>query len=145
MPGRRRPDLLESGVLVSYFDHLSDRACNPIEAVDGRGDGYLAVVGESFHRRQIGALTDGALGEVRAQLFLVREPANHYDPNCIAVRSAGGAVIGHLSRQNARRFAHALDRIGRPVMVDALIRRDSLDHDWNVVLRVDYGVLSGHR
>lgn len=128
---------------MSYFDHLSDRAPNPIGAVDGRGEGYMAIVGESFHRRQLAAVTDGVIGSVGAQLLLVRDPTNHYDPNCIAVQSLGGAVLGHLSRANARRFAHAFDRLGRPVLVDAEIRHDALDHDCNVVLRVNYDVLSG--
>lgn len=130
---------------MSYFDHLSDRHVNPVDAVDGRGSAYLAVVGESFYRRALGALSDGHLGTTFTQAMLVREPANHYDPNCIAVVSLDSRVLGHLSRQNARRFSHALDRLGRPVLVDAEIRRDSLDHDYNLVLRVDYAVLSGHR
>ncbi|MBJ7472885.1 MAG: hypothetical protein JHD16_16380 [Solirubrobacteraceae bacterium] len=130
---------------MSYFDHLSDRSVNPIDAVDGRGRSYLAVVGESFYRRNIAALADGHLGTTHTQALLVREPANHYDPNCIAVCSPQSKLLGHLSRANARRFSHALDRLGRPVLVDAEIRRDTLDHDYNVVLRVDYGVLSGRR
>lgn len=130
---------------MSYFDHLDDRTVNPIGAVDGRGTAYMAVVGESFHRRQLAHATDGAVGIVRMQVLLVREPGNHYDPNCVAVQTMHGAVLGHLSRPNARRFSHALDRMGRPVLVDAEVRRDSIDHDWNVVLRVNYDVLSGHR
>jgi len=118
---------------------------DPLDAVDGRGDGYLAVVGESFHRHQLAVLTDNVVGTVETRALLVRDPANHYDPNCIAVLSLHGAELGHLSRENAHRFAPAFDRHGRPVLVDALIRRDSVDHDWNVVLRVDYGVLSGRR
>ncbi len=130
---------------MGYFEHLSDRTVNPISAVDGRGTGYMAVVGESFHRHQLGALTDGIVGSVERQVLLVREPQNHYDPNCIAVQSLNGAVLGHLSRPNARRFAHAFDRLGRPVLVNAEIRRQAIDHDWNVVLRVNYDVLSGRR
>lgn len=130
---------------MSYFDHLSDRTANPIEAVDGRGDSWLGVVGASFHRRQIGALTDGVVGTVERQVMLVREPSNHYDPNCIGVHALTGAVLGHLSRENARRFARSMDRRGRPILVDAVMRRAAIDHDWNVVLRVDYDVLAGRR
>ncbi len=130
---------------MSYFDHLRDRTLNPISTVDGRGTGYLAIVGESFHRRQLASITDGRLGETRVQALLVRDPRNHYDPNCIAVYSLGGGLMGHLSRANARRFSRPLDRLGRPVLVDAVIHHDALDRDFNVVLRVDYDLLSGRR
>lgn len=110
-------------------------------AVDVRGDGHMAVVGESFYRPAFDRLTGGGTGDWTVRLVLVREPGNPHDANCVRVQTINGDLLGHLSRENAARFAEGLDAHGGVALTEGLIRRRQPDHDWNVVLRVDYAVL----
>ena len=122
---------------------VSRPAARTISAIDARGEEYMAVKGESFYEREFIAQTGGGVGEWSLQLLLVRDPGNRHDANCIRVQTPEGRQLGNLSRENAERFADNLDDLGGVALVDGVIRRRQLDHNWNVVLRVDYGVLEG--
>lgn len=46
----------------------------------------------------------------RSKLKLVREPANEFDPNAIAVLSERGKILGYVNKGNAARMAKLLDK-----------------------------------
>ncbi len=68
------------------------------------GDFYTKIVGVSFEGRQdkVTGLLPGA------PLELVREPANTFDPNAVAVRY-GALALGYIRREIARRIAPNID------------------------------------
>lgn len=71
-----------------------------------RGIYSFSVRGTSYHER---AERQGDLSPGR-QLRLVREPANEFDPNAIAVHAwLGRAPVGYVNKLNAKRLAPVMD------------------------------------
>lgn len=98
---------------------------NTFEVWGQRGWHNFNVVGESFHSREIRALMRGVgnnAEEVTVPVRLIREPTNRHDPNAIAVHSRTGA-LGHLSRDDAARYAAPLDRLRAEGLVAATTAR----------------------
>jgi len=93
------------GVDVSTFEYFVPNATWP----------NLEVAGESQYeapiRALLGRLTKDQDAELQTEGSLVAEPDNPYDPNAVSVR-IGGAVVGYLTREDARAFAPALHRLG---------------------------------
>lgn len=112
------------------------------QSVDVHGQDFLSVVGESFHRDELDAITGGGVGEHRLWAFLLREPQNPHDPNAIAV-VVKERIVGHLSADRAMRTAPWLDSVGGRAHCPAQIRRADPSHNWNVVLEVNFDVLDG--
>ena len=93
----------------------------------------LEVVGESFYQDHLRAITgyrppeEHVDEEIRA--ILVAEDHNPYDPNAIAVwikdPQAGYLQVGHLSREDARRYRPGLlaqqQERGRPIALAGVI------------------------
>lgn len=77
----------------------------------------LGIVGESFHQDELMPLRISQRGrpfEVR----LVPEPENPYDANAVAIQVAkSGALIGHLSREEAARYQPHLLRLAAAGLV----------------------------
>lgn len=80
------------------------------------GDGYCAVVGESFYQKALRATslrcTTSADGRPSFTAVLVAEPNNPYDSNAIAVYSPAGKV-GHLSREDALLYQGVVTEVAR--------------------------------
>lgn len=72
------------------------------------------VVGESNYSREIYGLMPSEFDpdgdEVNVNVVLSREPNNKYDRNAVAIRAATG-TIGYLPREDAARYAPALDAL----------------------------------
>lgn len=79
------------------------------------------LVGSNFYH---GGLAVKAALKHGDDLLLVREPANQYDPNAIAVY----AKIGHIDRTNAAIFSNVFDN-------------DRIELDKGKVLRHDDGTI----
>jgi hypothetical protein len=94
----RKPDAqLNQGVTADLYD----------------GQETLEVVGESFHQDALWEIVGGLRAEpVRfdAQAVLVPEPDNPHDVSAIQVR-IGGALVGHLSRNDAAVYLPGLERL----------------------------------
>lgn len=92
--------------------HETDATQAVVFEVWGRGWPNTEVVGESYHLREIKALlprrpnADGE--ELMVPVTLVHNPDNPHDRNAVEVRAATG-LLGHLSRDDAARYAPALD------------------------------------
>lgn len=74
------------------------------------------IVGESHHQEALadiagGYTTDGA--RVQATATLVLESKNRYDPEAVAIH-INSKKVGHLSRENARRYRARLSELGTP-------------------------------
>jgi hypothetical protein len=108
--------------------------------VNAWGDGWMAVVGESFHLEALDRVTGGGVGEHERTAQLVREPDNVHDCNAIKV-VVEGEHVGYLSRENAERFRGGLDAAGGRATCGAVIRREDESRPWSVVLQVDYATL----
>jgi hypothetical protein len=87
-----------------------------LELLELCGDGYLAVVGESFYqdalRRTAAICNPGQEGRPSFQAIVIREPNNPHDSNAIAVYSAHGQ-LGHLSRDDAIEYLGVLAEVTR--------------------------------
>jgi HIRAN domain len=87
-----------------------------LSCVELCGDGYCAVVGESFYQEALRATsrlcTTGADGRSTFTAVLVAEPDNPYDANAIAVYSPAGKV-GHLSRDDAFLYQEVITEVAR--------------------------------
>lgn len=75
------------------------------ELPDIEGRYTMHIEGETLWGRQdtIKALSVGQ------PLNLRREPENPYDCNAIAIETTGGAMVGYLSRKNARWVSRVID------------------------------------
>ncbi len=104
------------------------------------GDNYMAVRGESFHRRALNrAMAPKKTGRTVFPMIVLRpEPTNTRDPNAVQVL-LGDDLIGYVPSDAAADFAEAF--AGGDLYCSAEIRRQDPKRDWNVVLRVDYGRL----
>lgn len=79
-----------------------------------RGWCNLDVVGESHYTQELRALLPKKLSsegaEVTVPVTVVHDPGNKYDKNAVEIRASSG-VIGFLGREDAARYAPALDAI----------------------------------
>lgn len=86
-----------------------------VTVLDG-GTVGLEVVGESYYQDNIGALVKEFGRAIIA--VLTHEPHNEYDSNAIAVM-VGGLKVGHLGRDDARRYVPGLKALekaeGQPI------------------------------
>ena len=92
-----------------------DRVDPPAGAVLLAGDGLVEVVGESYNRDAIAAVTGGRHADgvtLRVWAVLDARDDNPHDPNAIAVL-VHGRHTGYLSREDARRFRPILEAIRR--------------------------------
>ena len=111
-------------------------AASPYEIWGQRGWANVNVVGESFHINAIRAMfgsgrlaTDGT--ELVTQVRLVHNSANPKDRNAIEVHGASG-LLGYLSREDAARYAPALDGLQQRGLVAITGARvwGQDDQDW---------------
>jgi very-short-patch-repair endonuclease len=122
-----------------------------LEATLVEGDDDLEVVGESHYQDNLWRLVGGRCrpgAQVRCEIhaLLVAEDNNPYDPNAIAVW-VEGLIVGHLSRQDARRYRPGLlalqERYGKPVALAGVIAGGGTQSDGpgslGVFLRHDLG------
>lgn len=91
-------------MLVSTHVYVIPNATWPNYEVAGESE-YEAAI-----RALLGRLVKDQDTELQTEAALVAEPDNPYDPNAISVR-IGGAVVGYLSRADARAFAPILHRL----------------------------------
>lgn len=92
----------------------------------GQGWPNADIVGESNYGREIHGLLPRRLSasgtEVTVDVVLVREPTNRHDRNAVAVRASTG-IVGYLPREEAARYAAALDLLaGRGMCAQARAR-----------------------
>ena len=84
---------------------------NPVMLISCDGAFEMEVKAESHYQDAIGACVSRTVVEQTSNdacrcefsLRLVREPANPYDTNAIAVKSTDGRTLGHLAREEAAR------------------------------------------
>lgn len=124
----------------------ASRPAAPVVAPSGRfelwgqtGAYGVDVVGESFYADHLRRLVAGQQSPYFVPAMLVRQPANPHDANAVAV-VAGGAQVGHLSRQDAAAYAPVLDALaarGVAGTVDALISWWDDDEDISPGVRLD--------
>lgn len=94
--------------------------------LDGTGD--LEVVGESYYQENLWRLVGPRRPDERvraeASAVLVAEYGNPYDPNAVAIW-VQRLIVGHLSRENARRYRTGLLRLqehyGQPIALNGVI------------------------
>lgn len=93
--------------------------------VSAEGRNTVQVVGESHYQDALDSVCGGKTedGHNRScHAVLVRDPRNQYDGNAIGIQIEGRPV-GHLSREDAARYAPVFDQAKCPaVAVDAVIR-----------------------
>ena len=63
----------------------------------------IEIVGESHYQTAIARCRTGE------RVLLIRQPDNPYDKNAVAVTRTDGAILGYISRDEARGFAKLLD------------------------------------
>lgn len=74
------------------------------------GDYEFPIVGESFYQPAIAKIVESRPGDWRSETFeamLVPDNNNEYDKLAVRV-DIEGATVGHLSRENARKFRRRL-------------------------------------
>jgi hypothetical protein len=105
----------------------------PIQDVSG--EDRLRVTGAPHYQDELAAASgpkrSGGV-EDRRVFALVAEPDNPHDPQAIAVRLEGGATIGYLPREEARRYARLLDAVaarGRRPVTDGVVLGGDADRD----------------
>ena len=94
--------------------------------LDGTED--LEVVGESYYQENLWRLVGPHRPDERvrseASAVLVAEYGNPYDPNAVAIW-VQRLIVGHLSRENARRYRPGLLRLqehyGQPIALNGVI------------------------
>lgn len=109
----------------------------------------LEVVGESYYQSNIDALAQRLGREIVA--VLKHEPQNQYDPNAIAVM-IGGIKVGHLSRDDAKRYLPGLKALekaeGQPIALRGRIVGGGSDRPsfgvWLSHDPADFGLASVH-
>ena len=138
---RRKPRAVKPGIVTRYVGSGDDssrreRAVRTQEEVQPAllvGDEDLQVVGESFYQDNLRHLTGypppEKYVEKEIHAALAAEKNNPYDPNAIAVwikdPQAGYLQVGHLSREDARRYRPGLlaqqQERGRPIALAGVI------------------------
>lgn len=99
---------------MGLFNTRRTSAGSTLEVWGQRGWAGVDVVGESHYTRELQALLpkplppDGA--EALVPVTVVHDPSNKYDSNAVEIRASSG-VIGFLAREDAKRYAPALDAI----------------------------------
>lgn len=91
----------------------------PSTTVKLTGGRVVHAVGEMQYQKALericgGRCEDGWQMPVTAHLL--REPKNKYDANAVRVM-VGEALVGYLSRDDAKRYAPALDKLGKRMLV----------------------------
>lgn len=93
---------------------LRNRRAPKLSLVTLSGDGFCAVVGESYYQAALRATRDVCVGEFEGRpvfmASLVAERDNKYDPNAVGVYSPRGK-LGYLSREDALRYRDLFDAI----------------------------------
>lgn len=70
------------------------------------------IVGESFHQKALSRITGGGeADDIEATVLLVPEDNNKYDKQAVKIEIRG-MTVGHLSREDARRFRKLLQDKG---------------------------------
>lgn len=91
-----------------------------------RGWHNVEVVGESFHTREIRALfparLDSSGHEVTIAVTVTHDSNNRHDKNAVEVRASTG-LLGHLSREDASRYAPVLSALQAQGMTPATTAR----------------------
>jgi len=87
---------------------------NAIRVSFGAGGFPLAIVGESNYQDELerlrSAIDEGQRWLV-ARFYIRREPQNAHDPNAIVVTTDSGETIGYFSRQDAKQYRAAVERL----------------------------------
>jgi HIRAN domain len=115
----------------------------PYEVWGQRGWPAIDIVGESFHSAAIRALLPkvGESGaDVTVPVLLRHEADNPHDPNAVEVSAATGPV-GHLSREDATRYAPAVAAFHRRGLVPSTSARiwGREDQEWDTGKRTFVG------
>jgi len=121
---------------MGLFNTRPASARSTFEVWGQRGWGGVDVVGESHYTRELQALlpkplpADGA--EVLVPVTVVHDPSNKYDSNAVEIRASSG-VIGFLAREDAKRYAAALDAIQADGLTPSTMARvwGSNQEDWD--------------
>ena len=110
----------------------------------GGPDYNVDVVGESHYQDALAEIAGGYSADgtrIEKTATLVLEARNRYDPEAVAIHIEG-KKIGHLSRENARRYRGRLHELGTPdreatcpaVIVGGWKRRDGRTGQFGVKL-----------
>jgi hypothetical protein len=65
---------------------------------------HTKLKGVSFHQKEIDNIKEGD------EVILIREPDNPFDKNAVAVKTNQGIIIGHLSRELAKKLSLFIDK-----------------------------------
>lgn len=99
---------------MGLFNTRRTSAGSTLEVWGQRGWAGVDVVGESHYTRELRALLPNPLppdgAEALVPVTVVHDPSNKYDSNAVEIRASSG-VIGFLAREDAKRYAPALDAI----------------------------------
>lgn len=122
---------------MGLLDRFRGAPGRSVEAPYVTSDGKYAVqvVGESHYQEALKSVCGGKTKDGHhhpCHAALVREPRNEHDSNAIAVQIEGRKV-GHLSRDDAAKYAAVMDKARTPVVAtDAIVRggwdRGGSDH-----------------
>lgn len=113
-----------------------------VQGVDIGGDGWMSVVGESFHRRELQRLMGAPPDRPREASFravLTPEPNNPKDHNAVKV-TINGHHAGYLRRDAAEDFHAPIADMGG-AHCPATIGCDGGEAGYGVRLRIDYDLL----
>lgn len=120
----RRIDAVEAGQQLKDLDAVGGAFVGPVAVAAAWvtpelcGDDWLRCLWSPRRRNCEG----GAMGLLDRHAVLVRDPRIQYDGNAIGIQ-IGGRPVGHLSREDAARYAPVFDEAKCPaVAVDAVIR-----------------------
>lgn len=111
---------------MGLFNTRSTGAGSTLEVWGQRGWAGVDVVGESHYTKELQSLLpkplppDGA--EALVPVTVVHDPSNKYDSNAVEIRVSSG-VIGFLAREDAKRYAPALDAIQSEGLTAATMAR----------------------
>ncbi len=108
------------------------------------GSFHTKVVGVTFQnddgsdrQRIIRNLVRSGDLEIGTELYLVPQPTNRYDPNCIQVNAANGQTLGNLAREVAAKVA---PRIKQGYIYKAFVSSQTggdIGYSYGINLRID--------
>jgi len=111
---------------MGIFDWLKKENEKELVALDGPGEYWFDIVGESNYQRALGRIAGGKKEdgcEVEVEAFLECEDTNPHDNQAVVVK-IDGSVVGYLDRKNARAYREMLAGVGyagHPAVCAAII------------------------
>ena len=105
----------------------SQKADEVVARIKGPGTFSLDIVGESYHQDVLeevcgGRTPDGHRKEI--EVLILNDDQNPHDNKAVAVCTADGRLVGHLSRKHAREYRKRMAEAGagkHPALCQALV------------------------